>query len=248
MKLSLSFALVFCCLLGATGRADVVVPNANAGVEAPGTFSLTSTAAAGRTFQLNIEAGQLASVVGQDITGLQFRLNNSATAIWPTVDTSFAFWDVFVGPGVDPSAMSNTFAANFTSGPTQVRSGGLTFTAGSFGFGQTGTVPNAFGSAILFNTPYAYTGGDLTIEMRFSGQVGATNQPAFDAITASGGPGNGWGVDFAGRWTSSATGTSGGNANFLVTNLLTQSSIPEPATGALAGLLLAGLLVARRRC
>lgn len=225
-------------LAGAAG-ADVVVPNSLAGIDGDGTFSLTSSAAAGRTFQLTIAASQLTGMVGQQISGLQWRLNGASTAAWPPADTSYATWDIFVGPGVAPSAMSNTFASNFTSAPTQVRSGPAGFTAGSF---SAGVSPNAFGPTLAFTTPYAYNGGDLTIEMRFSAQVGPTTQSPFDAVLASGGPGNGWGVDFAGRWTGNMAGVTGNNGNFLVTNLV---AIPAPASLGLLGL--AGLAAARRR-
>ncbi len=233
--------LAVLAFLGLSGSAfAIVVPNSLAGVEGDGVFSLTSTATAGRTFQLSISSGQLSGAVGQNIVGMRFRMNNGA-ATWPTISTSFATWNIFVGPGVAPSAMSNTFASNFTSAATQVRSGGLTFNANDF---TGGVGPNPFGPAINFNTPYTYAGGHLTIEMRFSGQVGATNQPAFDAVTASGGPANGWGVDFAGRWTSNIAGVTGGNANFLVTDLIT-APVPEPATFAALGLGAVALL--RRR-
>ncbi len=225
--------------------ADGIVPNAFAATEAPSSFSLTSTATAGRTYQMTIAASQLTGLVNQNLTGMVFRLNNTATAPWPSVATSFAAWDISIGAGVAPSAMSNTFAANFTGTPTQVRSGGLTFNPNTFTIGGSGTTPNAFGQAITFNTNYLYSGGDLAIEMRFSGQVGATNQPAFDAVAASD-PGNGWGTSFAGRWTSSATATTGGNANFLVTKF-TSTAVPEPATMAVLGLGAAALLRRRRK-
>lgn len=221
-------------------QADVVVPNALAGVEGDGTFSLTSTATAGRTFQLVIAASQLSGLVGQSITGLQWRLNGAATAAWPPANVNFADWTISVGPGVAPAAMSNTFAANFSGAATVVRTGPLAISAGSYTVGGS---PNVFGPTLGFDTPYAYAGGDLTVEMRFSQQVGSTTQSPFDAVIASGGPANGWGVDFAGRWTSNAAGTSGGNANFLVTNFV---AVPAPASLALLGASL-GLAARRRR-
>jgi hypothetical protein len=232
-------AVGFALLLAGTAGADVIVPNSAAGVEGDGSFALTSTAAAGRTFQLTIAAGQLSGLVGQQIQGLQWRLNGPGTTAWPPTDTNYASWDIFIGPGVAPAAMSNTFASNFSGTPTQVRSGPHSFTAGSFTFGST---PNAFGPTLAFTTPYLYTGGDLTIEMRFAAQTGATTQSPFDAMLASGGPANGWGVDFAARWTSNAAGTTGSNGNFLVTNLV----VPAPSALALVGVSL-GLGLRRRR-
>ncbi len=229
----------------AVASADVIVPNAFAGTEAPSTFSLTSTSSLGRTYQYTISAAQLTGVVGQNLTGMTFRLGNGATAAWPPTNTSFTQWDIRVGAGVAPSAMSNTFASNFTGTPTLVRSGALSFNAGDFTFGATGTTPNAFGPNIAFNTNYLYGGGDLAVEMRFSAQAGATNQPAFDAVAATD-TGNGWGTAFAGRWTGNVAGTTGGNANLLVTRF-SSAAVPEPATMAVLGLGIAALLRRRRK-
>lgn len=225
----------------AVGANAIVVPNYTANTEGDGTFALTSTGATGRTYQMTIAANQLTGAIGLEITGMAFRLNGPGTASWPPVDANFSFWDIYLGPGVDPASMSNTFANNFTSSPTQVRSGPLTFPAGSFTFGST---PNQFGPVITFNTGYLYTGGNLTIEMRFSQQTGATTQSPLDAVAVSGGPGNGWGVDFAARWTGNAQGTSGSNGNFLVTKL---EVVPEPATLTAVGLGVLMLLRRRRR-
>jgi hypothetical protein len=229
MSRTIRAAICLSLLLAWTARADVVVPNSAAGVEADGVFSLTSTATAGRTYQFTIDSGQLTGLVGQNIVGLQWRLNGASTAAWPPANTTYAFWDVFVGPGVDPSAMTTTFATNFTAAPTQVRSGPLAITAGTFPFGGS---PNAFGPALDFTTPFLYTGGDLAIEMRFAQQVGSTTQSPFDGVLASGGPANGWGVDFSSRFATNSTATTGTNANFLVTNLV----VPEPASIALIGI------------
>ncbi len=240
MTRTIRAAICFALLLVWTARADVVVPNSAAGVEADGTFALTTTGATGRTYQFTIDSGQLSGLIGQNIVGLQWRLNGIATAAWPPANTSYASWDIFLGPGVDPSAMSNTFASNFTAAPTQVRSGAHAITAGSYPFGSS---PNAFGPTLGFTSPFLYTGGDLAIEMRFAQQVGATTQSPFDAVNPSGGPGNGWGVDFSSRFTGSATGTTGSNANFLVTNLV----VPEPSSIALVSISIAVALCRKPR-
>lgn len=234
--------LAFIASLAIAGAAHaVVVPNYTAATEGDGTFALTSTAAAGRTFQMTIAANQLTALNGLILTSIAFRLNGAAAAAWPVTNASFTAWDIYLGPGVAPSAMSNTFALNFSGAPTQVRSGGIMFTAGSF---TAGSSPNAFGPKIMFDTGYLYTGGDLTMEIRFSQQTGATTQSPLDAVAASGGPANGWGVDFAGRWTGNYAGTTGTNGNFLVTEF---QAVPEPGTLAALGLGALALLRRRRR-
>ena len=93
--------------------ADGIVPNAFAATEAPGTFSLTATAAAGRTYQMTIAASQLTGMVNHNISGMTFRLGNTATAAWPNVATSFSAWDIYMGAGVAPALMSNTSSAGW---------------------------------------------------------------------------------------------------------------------------------------
>lgn len=238
-----SYLVLLPLTIASLSFADGVVPNAFAATEAPGVFSLTSTGTAGRTYQMTIAASQLTGFINHNITGMTFRLNNAATVAWPPVAANFASWNISMGQGVAPSAMSNTFASNFIGSATQVRTGALSFAAGSFTAGGSGSTPNAFGPMISFDVPYLYTGGDLALEMRFSQQTGATTQSPFDAVAASD-PNNGWGTLFAARWTSNMAGTSGSNGNFLVTNF--QSTVvPEPAT--LTALALGGLAMLRRR-
>ena len=236
MSRSIRAAICFAFCLACTARGDVVVPNSAAGTDADGTFALTTTGATGRTYQYTIDSAQLTGLVGQQILGLQWRLNAGAAA-WPPANTTYASWDVFMGPGVDPSAMSNTFASNFTAAPTQVRSGPHAITAGSY---PSGGSPNAFAPTLGFTTPFLYTGGDLAIEMRFAQQVGSTIQSPLDGVLASGGPANGWGVDFSSRFATGSTTLTGVNANFVVTNLV----VPEPSSIALVSI---SMVVALRR-
>jgi hypothetical protein len=233
-------AILAVLVAAAVTSAQVVVPNGYDNTPANGTFALTATATAGRTYQFMLHSNQLTSLVGQNLNGLQFRLNETITANWPPAGVSFTQWDIFIGPGVDPAARTTTFLNNYSGTRTQVRSGGLTFNAGDFS--AAGSPVKPFGPTIGFSN-YLYTGGHLTIEMRFSAQSGTTTVPTFDAVLASSGAP--WGVDFASIWTSNIAGTTGGNANFLVTRLTT--AVPEPATMAALGFGVVALLRRRRK-
>lgn len=237
------FILGALSVVGFAAAFDGVVPNAFAGTEGPGTFSLTTNTAGGRTYQYIIDSSQLTAFVNSNISGMSLRLNAGGT--WPSVPVSMSFFDVYMGASVDPTATSNTFASNFTGSVTQVRSGAVSFNPGDF---PTGGTPNGFGPTIGFNTPYLYTGGDLSILVRFatqSGTGGTPTQSPFDAIAATD-TANGWGTLFSARWTSSSAGVSGSNGNFLVTKL-TATAVPEPATMAALGLGIAALLRRRRK-
>lgn len=222
-------------------QADVV-PNHLAGVEGDAFFGL-SDAVNTRTYQMTIDSGQMTGMVGQSLNGMQFRLNGPSNPTWPSVAVSYISFDVFIGAGIDPSLTTNTFANNFAGSIAQVRSGSLSFVAGAF---PGGSAPNVFGATLDFDTGYLYNGGDLTIEFRLSQQTGTTNQPFFDAVSAFGGPGNGWGVDFAARHAFSSSDTVGGAANFLVTNFLTQP-VPEPSTFGLLAIGFAAIVSRRKR-
>ena len=238
-----SRCLVVTMLLWSVSVAQAdVVPNNLAGVEGDASFAI-SDAINTRTYQMTIDSGQMSGMVGESLTGMQFRLNGPANPTWPSVALSYISFDVFIGAGVDPSATTNTFATNFAGPSAQVRSGSLSFVAGAF---PGGSSPNAFGGTLDFDTGYLYSGGDLTIEFRLSQQSGTTDQPFFDAVSAFGGPGNGWGVDFAGRHSFSSSDTVGGPANFLVTNFLSQP-VPEPSSIAFTSLVLAAIVSPRKR-
>jgi hypothetical protein len=231
--------------LASVSVAQVVVPNAYAGLSSGGNGLNTLIRDNGnaRTAQFVISSSQLASInVGASITGMAFRLYNGNTTGFPATTATWADYTINVGVGVAPSAASTTFANNFTSAPTTVRSGSLVVNALSYTAGATGTTPNPFGPTITFNTPYLYTGGNLTIEVRHTGSDivnGATDfLDALPAATA------GYGTDF---WAATATGNTAtvGAANSFTITRLTVAPVPEPAS--MAVLALGALALLRRR-
>lgn len=223
----------------ASASAQVVVPNHLASTDADSNFFLLVAGTTTRTYQETIAASQLTSLVGTNLTGVQWRLNAGEVASWPPTGGSISDFQVWIGAGVAPTSQSTTFASNYTSGPTQVRAGLLSFNAGDFSVGGT---PNAWGPTITFNTGYNYTGGNLTIEYRFTGMPTGTSQPNMDAGAAETGQGTNYVAQFAA--SNTATTSIGLNGRFVVTRF-TSTPVPEPAS--MAALALGAVALVRRR-
>lgn len=189
-----------------------VVPNIYTGTASTGTFT-GPLATAQRTYQFLINANQLTGLVGQNLSAIALRLPQSGTGTWPAVDSNFANYDIYLAPGRAPANRSLTFDSNIVGVKTQVRSGPLTITAGSY---TTGSNPNAFGPDITFDTPYLYTGGHLLIEIRHTGWLGGGTSRSNEASTTSS---TGYGTDFSACWTGNYTGTAGSAGNFSTVRL-----------------------------
>lgn len=130
--------------------------------------------------------------VGDVITGISFRLDGASGAF---ATTTFTRFDIRMGTG--NATLGSTFADNFAGPATVVRSGSFALAAGAF---PNGSSPNSFGAVIKFDTPFAYAGGPLLIEIRsslpsptftvdtFQDSDGTSGQSAFgsgaDATTA----------------------------------------------------------------
>lgn len=226
-------------IAGAASAFQGVVPPNFAGAESPGGFFLTNSSSAWKTYQLTIDSSQLTAFVGSTITDLDFRLNGGVN--YPVAGPiNFTNFDVFMGAGVDPSAMSNTFADNFTGAVTQVRGGALTVSPGDY---PGGTSANGFGGGLGFNlSNYTYNGGDLTVLFRFSSSV--SEQFNIDAVL---GTDPGYGSLYAGRWAENASATTAQfNAQIAIMQF-TAEAVPEPATMVVLGLGAAALIRRRRK-
>lgn len=211
---------------GAQAQLVQVVPNDRATVAGGATF-LGPLANSGRTYQWLIADTELTSLVGQQLSGITYRLGTSASSAWPTADVTYTNYDIYLSPGVAPAARSLTFANNVAGPQTQVRSGPLTILTGSFTVNNN---PRDFGVNIDFGTPYLYTGGNLLIELRHSGSSGTSS-----SVDAVGTTGTGYGTAFSACWTGNYTGTTGAAGNFAVIQL-TATAVPEPGSLALCGL------------
>lgn len=145
----------------------LTVPPANAIVEGDTAEDVSFDDPPGRTAQWVYAEALLTHVpIGARITGLRFRLNGGGS-FEPDQETTWPSYTVTVARSLNPpNALSLTYADNLGADATLVRSGPLTFAAGSF---PAGDRPNTFGPLIPFDTPYTYTGGDLLVMVTHPG-------------------------------------------------------------------------------
>lgn len=194
-----------------------VVPSWYTGAAGGATF-LGPLSNAQRTYQMLIHDSLLNGLEGMELKAITWRLLPSATSNWPAANITFANYDVYIGPGVDPALRSTTFDNNYLvpGVKKKVRSGPLTINAGSF---PSGGSPTTFGSDITFDSSYVYTGGHLTIEIRHQGFSGTS--ASVDAIGTSA---SGYGTYFSSLWVADYNGTTGTlNSNFCIHRLNTDA-------------------------
>jgi hypothetical protein len=220
-------------------QADTVVaPNAdataNGGAEQFGVFGNDSASVI--TFQWDTAASQLTSLVGEDITGIGFRLAGGDSSI--TTPTTIGAFSLELSGSLNPIGSLNQTPANniASNGVTVYDNPSLVIPANSF-IGGTG--PNPF-YVINFTTPFLYAGGDLLVTDTNPGT-------AFFAIDA---------VSVTGSTVTDTAGCFNGVCapevyNSPVTEFLATpgtSTVPEPSSLLLCAFLsLAGAAAARKR-
>ncbi len=217
------------------GGQTHVVPTGFEKVSGPTAFTGPHAIGA-RTYQLLIHESQLTNLVGLELTGLTWRLPSSGSSDWPSQGINYANYDIYLSGSVDPADRSLTFADNIVGTQTQVRSGPLSIGAGDY---PSGGNPNDFGINIGFSN-YLYTGGNLLVELRHTGN--GFGSRSVDAINATGGAGFGYGSLFSAAWSGSYDALTGLQGNFAITQF---SAIPTPGAAGLLGL--AGFAAMRRR-
>lgn len=185
-----------------------------------GTVGTTSfvgpLATTARTYQLLIHDSLLTGLVGRELTAVSWRIPASATGDWPASDVTFSSYKIFLSGSVPPASRSFTFSANVVGPQTQVRSGSLGVTTGSY---PSGSSPNGWGPEIAI-TPWMYSGGHLLIEIRHSGFTGTSR-----SVDAIGTAVSGYGTSFSAAWQSGDTSTVGVQGNFSVIRLTASDGV-----------------------
>ncbi|MCC5787523.1 MAG: dockerin type I repeat-containing protein [Phycisphaerales bacterium] len=214
MKKRVCVAALLATAGSAFAQSSTVVPNAYE--TDPGTIIfLGPLANSVRTYQLIISESQLGSIIGQDITGIAWRLPASATVGWPDLQIEYFTYDILMSEAVNPADRLFDFGANIVGSQSVVRSGPLTITPFSY---PSGGAPNDFGAEIEFDTPWNYAGGNLAVQIVHNGSTGTSR--AVDAI-GTGIPG--YLTDFAAVWQGTSNVLQG---NFAVVRLITEGGAP----------------------
>jgi hypothetical protein len=229
-----SIAIVIALTASAPLLAQVsaVVPNIYTNTTAPGySGTLIGVTASPFTTELIWNANQLTGLIGSQLTSIQYREGHGLPNGYPFSTTTWSDYRISLAPSVAPSAVSATFADNFTASPTLVRSGPLTVAPFAWPIGGS---PSPWGVQILFDTPYLYTGGNLAILIS---QPGSSNPDPGNGLLdawSSSSPGNG--TDFQSVIASSFNATTGALSAFGTVVLLNGTTpVPEPSTFVLVG-------------
>jgi hypothetical protein len=133
------------------------------------TFLVTPFQTTARTTQVVYDASELVHIPkGSLIQGLGFRLEpNGVTAPVNAIGTTNFQVELARSPR-SPNEMSFTVASNEVAADrTIVRTGALTIPANAFL--DTGTSPKAYTFKVLFDKPYEYRGGHLSVVIRHNG-------------------------------------------------------------------------------
>lgn len=156
-----------------------------------------------RRFQMLINYAPISLLAGKNITSISFRLPNSYTNSWPSSNALFGSYEVYLSNGVTPANMQMNFAGNITGTQTMVKSGNLAIPTGAV-HGGNSTDPYSY--SLVFDTPYFYSGGNLLIEIRHTGNN--STEVASKAVYTNS---TGYGTYFSACWQQ---GTNVVIANF----------------------------------
>lgn len=174
--------------------------------------------------------------VGEQITGVAWRLGSGQSASGIRNYTSFQIDAGTPAAGIAPGNLSSTFANNFEGSDKQtVLSGPLAYDLGQL---PQGGSPNAYGPAIDFDTPLTYTGNGLVFHVIGSGGSGGSAYVDLDSSNGTWGASREYAYHGSSATSTNAQGTPNGALPIQFTTADT-AGVPEPSTWAL--LTLAGV-------
>jgi hypothetical protein len=230
-------------------QVNVVVPNVYTNTGGTGVTAVPiDTQGHSWTIQMIYDQSQLTGLVGQDITGIAYRRGATAGGGYPLQTTTWSSYVIRLGPGVATSATTGTFANNFTSAPTQVRSGSLTVPSFAWpNFGPPG--PNPWGPVITFDTPYHYAGGNLAMLITHPGSDNTLIGNALMDTTMTTSPG--YGSDYSYYANTGFDVSTGSASGFMpIVQFTAVQPVPEPASCLLTGaaVMAIGAALRTRRC
>jgi len=162
-RLFLSLLVLFFAASSTSHASSVVVvaPNANAATNGSTVQFGVFSEVAPTTFQTDIAASQLTSLIGDTITSIGYRMQvNGASVAGPVTISGFSL--ELSGSANAIGSLSANQAANLGANAEVVDSGTLVL-SGLVG----GPGPNPF-FLINFATPYLYSGGDLLVTDSYS--------------------------------------------------------------------------------
>lgn len=241
MKVRIAVVLISLLLAPLAHALDAfVVPSANEAVEGDSNNAIPFSIAGGDTRYQQVYLGSDMPPGPFPIYGIAFRPNGAGS-----VQPSFAFEipnvDIFLASTDQNTNLTPDFDINVGFGYTLVASGPLPLASAASG---PGGGPLAFDIEIWFDQPFAYTGGNLLLDV-FVQPYTSSGSPLFDAVNFD--------ADPVGRMYSAA-GVGGGSVGATTGAADTQGLVtkfmlvPEPTGSAAAALAaLAALMQVRRQ-
>ena len=213
-----------------------VVPNSSEAVEGDSSNVIPFSNSGGDTRYQQVYLDDDIPLGPFPIYGIAFRPD----ALQQSFDYEIPDVEIFLGTTAQGTNLNTEFALNVGDPYTLVASGPLPLASAASG--PVGG-PLAFDIEIWFDQPFAYTSGNLLLDV-FVQPYDSAGSPVFDAVNFGADPvGRAFSAAFTGGNVNATTGTA--DTQGLVTKFML---VPEPAGAALAAITaLTALVGARRR-